>query len=111
MQLLAVVFVDFINDGLFPLATVVKLITGAVNVPSTFNDDMHVATLFNYVIPETFNVDKHVAALFNVVAPDTFIEELILVLLLFIIILLIPLALHINYHFLQHLNLHFLFLL
>ncbi len=32
MQLLAVVFVDFINNGLFPLAEVVKLITGAVNV-------------------------------------------------------------------------------
>ena len=72
MQLLAVVFVDFINNGLFPLATVVKLITGAVNVPSTFNDDMHVATLFNNVIPETFNVDKHVIELFNVVVLDTF---------------------------------------
>ncbi len=30
MQLLAVVFVDFITKGLFPLAEVVKLITGAV---------------------------------------------------------------------------------
>ena len=35
-----------------------------------YNDDKHVAALFNIVFPDFFNGDKHVPALFNIAFPE-----------------------------------------
>ncbi len=46
-----------------------------VVIPDIFNDDMHVATLFNGAFPDIFNVDKNVAVPEPIILPVIFNED------------------------------------
>ena len=58
------------------VAVVLMYVVASAVIPETYNDDVHVAVLFNIVVPDTFNDDVHAVVLFNVVDPETFNDEL-----------------------------------
>ncbi len=53
----------------------VNAVPDPIILPTTFNDDKHVAALFNVVVPDTFNELLIVVILFNSVKPDRFNDD------------------------------------